>query len=49
MPTRVTQAWIDANVPTMSASTLGEFLSELRKRNWSDSDIATRVIPYAHV
>ena len=49
MPKRTTQAWIEANVPNMSASTLGEFTSELRKRKWSDSDIATRVIPHAHI
>jgi 8-oxo-dGTP pyrophosphatase MutT (NUDIX family) len=46
MPKRVTQAWIEANVPTMSAATLEEFLSELRKRNWSTGDIESRVIPH---
>jgi hypothetical protein len=47
MPKRVTQGWIEAHVPTMSAAELGEFVSDLKKRNWSDSDIASRVIPYA--
>jgi hypothetical protein len=32
----------------MSAAELGTFMSELKKRNWSDSDIASRVIPQAH-
>jgi hypothetical protein len=48
MPKRVTQAWIEANVPAMSADTLGEFVSELRKRNWSNGDIESRVIPHTH-
>jgi len=48
MPRRVTQVWIEANVPSMSAAELGTFMSELKKRNWSDSDIASRVIPQVH-
>jgi hypothetical protein len=48
MPKRVTQVWIEANVPSMSAAELGTFMSELKKRNWSDSDIASRVIPQVH-
>jgi hypothetical protein len=48
MPKRVTQVWIEANVPSMSAAELGTFMSELKRRNWSDSDIATRVIPQVH-
>ena len=45
MPKRVTQVWIEANVPSMSAAELGTLMLELKKRNWSDSDIARRVIP----
>jgi hypothetical protein len=33
----------------MSPTELGIFLSELRKRNWTDNDIASRVVPHAHV
>jgi len=48
MPKRVTQTWIETNVPSMSAAELGTFVFELKKRNWSDSDIAGRVVPHAH-
>jgi hypothetical protein len=46
MPARVTDAWIKRNVPHMSATTLASFISELWKRNWTDSEIAQRVIPH---
>jgi hypothetical protein len=46
IPKPVTQAWIETNVPRMSATTLAYFISELRKRNWTDRDIVRRVIPH---
>jgi hypothetical protein len=46
MPKRVTQAWIEENVPHMSATTLADFISELWKCDWTDSEIARRVLPH---
>jgi hypothetical protein len=46
IPERVTQAWIETNVPHMSTTTLAYVISELWKRGWTDSEIAQRVSPH---
>jgi hypothetical protein len=47
IPSRITQSWIERTVPTLSEAELGELLRAMRTRDWTDDDIATRVLPYA--
>jgi hypothetical protein len=48
IPSRITQSWIERTVPRLTARELDELLNAMRDRNWSDDDIAGRVLPYVH-
>jgi hypothetical protein len=47
LPKRVTEQWLEREVPKLNSSQLAALLRGLRKRGWSDLEIATRVIPRA--
>ncbi len=47
IPTRVTQRWIEQTVPSLTQADLDQLLSVLRQRNWTDHDLAERVLPHA--
>jgi serine/threonine-protein kinase len=47
-PDRITQTFIEARVPSMSAGELEQFIAVLRERNWSDADLQERVYPWIH-
>jgi hypothetical protein len=47
IPSRITQSWIERTVPLLNQMELGQLLNVMRERNWSDDDIADRVLPYA--
>jgi hypothetical protein len=49
VPPRVTQAWIETNVPTLTQVQFAELMTALRARGWSDADLASRVIPHSHL
>jgi hypothetical protein len=46
LPHRFTDAWIKKNVPRMSPSHVQYVIRDMRKRGWSDAEIARRVYPY---
>jgi hypothetical protein len=47
IPSRITQSWIERTVPGLNAAEYELLLEEMRARNWTDGDIAERVMPYA--
>ena len=44
-PKRVTTAWLNREVPTMSPSSFQLLLDMLVKRGWTDEEIQERVLP----
>jgi hypothetical protein len=46
LPARVTQAWIERTAPRLTAAAIPSFLQVLRRRGWSDSELAQRVVPH---
>ena len=48
-PARVTDAYIKAHVPAMTAEEYEAFLALLRQRNWHDHELEARVYPFAPV
>lgn len=45
-PGRFTQSWFQRNGPTLHPGHIGPLLAELRRRGWSETDIASRAEPY---
>jgi hypothetical protein len=46
MPSRVTDAWLREAVPTFTENGLATLVEELRRRGWTDAELARRVYPY---
>jgi hypothetical protein len=46
MPRRVTDAWLREAVPTFTENGLATLVEELRRRGWTDAELAWRVYPY---
>lgn len=44
LPKRITQSWIDREVPGMSEQALRAMIATLVSRGWGDEEIATRVL-----
>lgn len=45
MPSRITDAWLREAVPTFSQAGLATFVSELKRRGWTDAELRARVYP----
>jgi hypothetical protein len=46
LPARVTQAWIERTAPRLTTTAIPPFLHALRRRGWSDNELAQRVVPH---
>jgi hypothetical protein len=46
MPSRVTDAWLREAVPTLTERGLATLVEELRRRGWTEAELARRVYPY---
>lgn len=44
-PRRITQPWLDQNVPDMEGEQSAELVEWLRHKRWTDADLAERVYP----
>lgn len=44
LPARVTVGWLAQNVPLLSPTRVDKLIKELKRRNWSDSDIRIHVL-----
>lgn len=48
-PSRFSDSWFAANVPGMEEAEIARLVVELRRRNWTDSELAERVLVHAAI
>jgi hypothetical protein len=46
IPKRMTQIWLEQNVPTMDDTSFQILLGELTRRGWTEAELEARVLPY---
>jgi hypothetical protein len=46
MPKRVSDAWLQQNVPARDEEGLQTLLGELLRRGWTESELNARVLPH---